>query len=59
MHKEPHGIGRGLIMGGESLLMVSLNIYFVFGVEEMGLFDLTFHFSGSFLWRVRSSGQTC
>ena len=35
-------------MGGESLLMVSLNICFVFGVKEMGLFDLTFLFQGLF-----------
>ena len=35
-------------MGGESLLMVSLNICFVFGVKEMGLLDLTFLFQGLF-----------
>lgn len=26
MHREPHGIGEGLIMGGKSLLMVSVRL---------------------------------
>lgn len=35
MHREPHGIGEGLIMGGKSLLMVSI---------RLKLFKLFLHF---------------